>query len=86
MLLGSILVFLERVTVCHQSYGRTPKPGSVPESGVSDPEGQFPMKLEKQQRCAVCHARVRWMCKKCLKTLCMERDCFERFHTGKIMM
>ena len=30
-----------------QSYGRTPKPGSVPESVVSDPERHFPMKLEK---------------------------------------
>ena len=41
-----------------QSYGRTPKPLSVPESVVSDPEGHFPMKLEKQQRCSVCHAQV----------------------------
>ena len=66
-----------------QSYGRTPKPGSVPESVVSDPEGHFPMKLVKKQCCAVCHARVRWSCKKCLKTLCMERHCFERIRTGK---
>ena len=58
-----------------QSFGRTPKPESVPECVVSDPEGYFPMKLEKQQHCAVCHARVRWSCKKSLKTLCMERDC-----------
>ena len=66
-----------------QSYCRTPKPGSVPEREVSDPEGYFPMKLEKQLRCAFCHAQVRWSCKKCLKTLCNERDCFERFNTGK---
>ena len=38
-----------------QSYGRTPKPRSV----VSDPEGHFPLKHEKQQRCVVCQARVR---------------------------
>ena len=31
-----------------QSNVRTPKPGSVPGSVVSDPEGHFPMKLEKQ--------------------------------------
>ena len=66
-----------------QSYGRIPKPGIVLESVVSDPEGHFSMKLEKQQRYAVCHARIRWSCKKCLKTFCMERDCFEKFHTGK---
>ena len=66
-----------------QSCDRARNPGSVPRSVVSDRGGHFPNKLEKQQHCAVCHARVRWRCKKCLKTLCVERDCFEKFHTEK---
>ena len=65
------------------SHDRARNPGNVPQSVVDDPEGHFPKKLDKQLRCAVCHARVRWSCKKCLKTLCIERDCFESFHTKK---
>ena len=63
-----------------QSYRRTPKPGRVPERIVSDPRGHFPMKLEKQQLCVIFGARVRWRCKNCLRSLCIERDCFEKFH------
>ena len=66
-----------------QSCDRARNPGNVPQSVVGDPGGHFPNKLEKQRRCAVCDARVRWRCKKCLKTLCVERDCFEKFHAEK---
>lgn len=85
-----LLCFIQNVTSYYlsfsrkcsrQSYERPRNSGNVPRSVASDPEGHFPKKLEKQQRCAVCHARVRWSCKRCLKTLCVERDCFERFHT-----
>lgn len=48
----------------------------LPQDGI----GHYPKKLEKQLRCVLCHARVRWQCKKCLKTLCIEKQCFETFH------
>ncbi|CAH2096407.1 unnamed protein product [Euphydryas editha] len=40
-----------------------------------------PEKLPKRVRCAVCHKRSRWGCKKCKKTLCIEKPCFESFHS-----
>lgn len=43
--------------------------------------GHYARKLGHQLRCAVCHKKARWQCKKCLKTLCMEKECFEFFHT-----
>lgn len=56
-----------------------PSSSSVP--GLrQDGIGHYPKKLEKQLRCVLCHARVRWQCKKCLKTLCVEKQCFEDFH------
>ncbi|KAK9700380.1 Transposase IS4 [Popillia japonica] len=53
---------------------------SVPPSIAADSLGHFPKKLEKQLRCVMCHARIRWCCKKCEVTLCIERECFENFH------
>ncbi|KAJ8736339.1 hypothetical protein PYW08_006995 [Mythimna loreyi] len=44
--------------------------------------GHFPLKLAKQLRYTVCHAKARWQCKLCLKTLCVEKICFESFHTA----
>lgn len=49
----------------------------LPQDGIE----HFPAKIEKQLRCVLCHSRVRWQCKKCLKTLCIEKPCFENFHT-----
>lgn len=46
-----------------------------------DGSGHFPQKLSKQLRCCCCSARIRWQCKKCQKTLCIEKSCFEVFHT-----
>ncbi|ESO04308.1 hypothetical protein HELRODRAFT_172664 [Helobdella robusta] len=40
----------------------------------------FPGKLEKQLKCTFCHMKARWMCKKCGKTLCIEKGCFEKYH------
>lgn len=54
---------------------------SVPVTVRHDNMGHFPEKLEKQLRCVVCHSRIRWCCKKCKNTLCIERNCFEIFHT-----
>lgn len=54
---------------------------SIVEGLSQDGVGHFPVKIEKQLRCVICHSRVRWQCKKCLKTLCVEKSCFEKFHT-----
>lgn len=40
-----------------------------------------PEKLPNRVRCVICHNRCRWGCKKCKKTLCIEKSCFEKFHT-----
>ena len=63
------------------SAAATSKP---PPSIMKETWGDFPQKLEKQRRCSECHARVRWACKKCQITLCIERKCFEAFHKKKI--
>lgn len=55
---------------------------SVPLSVICDSSGHYPKKLEKQLRCAICHSRIRWCCKKCNTTLCIERECFEVYHTN----
>lgn len=43
--------------------------------------GHFPHKLDKQLRCCECHRRARWSCCLCRVTLCIERDCFKRYHS-----
>lgn len=48
----------------------------LPKDGI----GHYPKKLVNQLRCVICHSRVRWECKKCRKTLCVEKSCFEKFH------
>lgn len=63
------------------TYTRKRPIGSVPASVIRDEGGHFPKKLDKQLRCRKCHSRVRWMCIKCEVTLCLERDCFIKFHT-----
>lgn len=62
------------------SNSRRRKP-TIPESVRLDSVGHFPQKLEKPLRCVVCHSRIRWACKKCKNTLCIERNCFELYHT-----
>lgn len=55
-------------------------PPTVPGDVVRDGPGHFPIKLEKQLRCRVCHGRSKWSCEKCASTLCLERECFKQFH------
>lgn len=55
--------------------------GTLPQGLAQDNFGHFPEKLINRLRCAVCSSRIRWRCKKCLKTLCIEKNCFEKFHT-----
>ncbi|XP_055911228.1 piggyBac transposable element-derived protein 3-like [Eupeodes corollae] len=54
------------------------KPSSVVPKIV---QGHFVQKLSNQLRCIVCHKKARWQCKRCLKTLCIEKGCFEKYHT-----
>lgn len=77
------LLAFQRCIVRHYLRSSTFKKrpsGSVPVSIRSSEGGHFPKKLEHQLRCIVCHYRVRWSCCKCNVTLCLERDCFIRYH------
>lgn len=57
------------------------KTRNIPQSLVASEFGHFPQKLENQLRCRQCHRRVRWECRKCKVTLCLERECFVEFHS-----
>lgn len=41
----------------------------------------FPKRISNQIRCKVCHSRIRWICELCNVALCVERECFKKFHT-----
>lgn len=43
--------------------------------------GHNPQKIPSQLRCVVCSNRVKTSCDKCLKTLCLERGCFAKYHS-----
>lgn len=61
---------------------RRRKPSSVVADVATDGVGHFPLRLQNQLRCVICHKKVRWQCKKCVKTLCIENnECFEKYHT-----
>lgn len=79
------LEFTRYVTRSYLISGRTPNSRKplIPVSVVHDNSGHYPKKLEKQLRCQICHARIRWCCKKCNTTLCIERDCFEVYHSKR---
>lgn len=47
-----------------------------------DGVNHYPQKLAQQLRCVVCHKKARWQFKKCLKTLCIDKQCFEFFPTA----
>lgn len=65
-----------------QAVGRRVRPsGARVPSLQYDGQGHFPQKVPKQLRCNICHTKARWQCKKCVKTLCIEKPCFEIFHT-----
>ncbi|CAH2084691.1 unnamed protein product [Euphydryas editha] len=60
---------------------RRRKPSSIVPGMSQDRVGHFPQKLPSQVRCVICHMKARWQCKKCIKTLCIEKGCFEKYHT-----
>ncbi|CAK1592870.1 unnamed protein product [Parnassius mnemosyne] len=72
---------LARYYLRQETLKRARPSSSLIEGLPQDGSSHYPRKLEKQLRCVICHARVRWECKKCLKTLCVEKSCFEKFHT-----
>lgn len=55
--------------------------GSDIEGPSPNNNGHNPRKLPKQLRCILCHTRIKWQCSKCNKTLCVDKDCFENYHT-----
>uniref|UniRef100_A0A0K0ELN5 DDE_Tnp_1_7 domain-containing protein n=1 Tax=Strongyloides stercoralis TaxID=6248 RepID=A0A0K0ELN5_STRER len=54
---------------------------SLPLGVQFDNLGHFPQRIDNPLRCRVCHSRIRWICKKCKHTLCVEKNCFELYHT-----
>ncbi|CAH2108588.1 unnamed protein product [Euphydryas editha] len=72
--------YLKNVGI-ERSDGRRRKPSSIMPGMSQDGVGNFPQKLPSQVRCVVYHMKARWQCKKCIKTLCIEKGCFEKYHT-----
>nr|CAH7757781.1 unnamed protein product [Callosobruchus chinensis] len=70
---------------CYGKYQIVPlkqrRVANVSENVRHQEGGHFPEKLEKQLRCAQCHLRARWRCRKCMVTLCLERECFVEYHS-----
>lgn len=84
----TLLLFRRTIARCYLSESASqPKrrgpPSSKPSGLQYDGTGHFPKKIPKQLRCCYCRSRVRWQCKKCQKTLCVEKSCFELYHTNQ---
>lgn len=82
-----LLLFIRNVTRHYIRFStkrnrKSRTSGTIPPSLASDNIGHYPQKMLNQLRCRVCRACIRWRCKKCLITLCIERECFEQFHTN----
>lgn len=73
--------FYLRNVATERTDGRRRKPSSIVPKMNLDGVGHFPQKLPNQLRCVECHKKARWQCKKCIKTLCIEKGCFEKYHT-----
>ena len=64
----------------NSSVSMHPAVSAVP-SLQNDGVDHYPQKLSQRLRCAVCHKKTGWQCKKCCKTLSVEKNCSESFHT-----
>lgn len=73
--------YIARHYLRHTSRVSLRPSASVVPSLKHDMVGHYPNKLSRQLRCTVCHMKVRWECKKCCKSLCIEKECFGIFHT-----
>lgn len=68
--------YLRRYTILQPSTSKRSISASVALS-----EGHhFPKRIEKPLRCRVCHMRVRWVCEFCDIVMCVEKECFKKFH------
>ena len=82
-----LLLFIRNITryylrLSPKGTGKLRNSASVSHDIVQDARGHYPLKIPNQLRCRICHSRVRWQCKKCVVTLCVEKQCFENFHTN----
>lgn len=82
-----LLTFVRNITrhylkCCTKSSISSRPSGTIPTSIKKHEGGHFPGKIEKQLRCRECHLRARWKCIKCNVVLCLERDCFIKFHNS----
>lgn len=60
---------------------RSMEPKRSTTSSIAASSGNhFPKRIENQLRCRICHSRVRWICELCNITLCVEKECFKKFH------
>ncbi|XP_013193343.1 piggyBac transposable element-derived protein 3 isoform X2 [Amyelois transitella] len=73
---------IARYYLRHSIQKQNTRPSSSNIDGLQlDGKNHVPEKLVKRVRCVVCHNRSRWGCKKCKKTLCIEKSCFADFHS-----
>lgn len=79
---------LFRRTIARFYLKQSPKKRATTRSSSSNIEGlqldgadHVPEKLPNRVRCVICHNRSRWSCKKCKKTLCIDKGCFSKFHS-----
>nr|CAH7747080.1 unnamed protein product [Callosobruchus chinensis] len=64
-----------------KSQFRNRPPGYVPATVRKVNNGHYPEKMQVQLRCTECHMKARWRCEKCKTTLCIERECFKKYHS-----
>lgn len=67
--------YLQRNNIIKSRPSGTEIAGPCPKNN-----GHNPMKLPKQLRCILCHTRIKWQCSQCQKTLCIDKDCFAKYH------
>nr|CAH7746456.1 unnamed protein product [Callosobruchus chinensis] len=81
------LLQFQRDIVLHYLVGkdksqfRNRPPGYVPATVRKVNNGHYPEKMQVQLRCTECHMKARWRCEKCKTTLCIERECFKKYHS-----
>nr|CAH7738745.1 unnamed protein product [Callosobruchus chinensis] len=81
------LLQFQRDIVLHYLVGndksqfRNRPPGYGPATVRKVNNGHYPEKMQVQLRCTECHMKARWRCEKCKTTLCIERECFKKYHS-----
>nr|CAH7726921.1 unnamed protein product [Callosobruchus chinensis] len=81
------LLQFQRDIVLHYLVGkdksqfRNRPPGYGPATVRKVNNGHYPEKVQVQLRCTECHMKARWRCEKCKTTLCIEQECFKKYHS-----